>query len=442
LQEERPLAVDLGPASAVFLALLIVLLGGSIWIGIALFLVGMGGFFVFTDVSFGSILSNVVWNNTSGSAMMALPFFIWMGEILFRSKISENLFKGLSPWMDSIPGRLIHVNILACTFFAAVSGSSAATTATVGKITVPELTKRNYDHDLSVGSLAGAGTLGFMIPPSMMMLVYGIIGDVSIGKLFIAGFIPGILMALMFSGYIFLRCLITPSLAPGSRETSSWIQRLKALPSIAPVVILVLFVLGSIYTGIATPTEAGALGVSGALFFAAATRSLTWEVFKVSLLGSIRTSCMIMLIVMGASYLSNAVGFLGITRALTRFVTDMGLSPYMLIVILTVLYLILGCLVDGFSMIVMTAPIVLPLIEAARFDTVWFGIYLVLMIELAQITPPVGFNLFVISGLNNDDLGTVARAAFPFFLIMLLVTALLTAFPDIALYLPNRMIVK
>lgn len=436
------MTVDLAPASAVFLALLIVLLGGSIWIGIALFLVGMGGFLVFTDVSFGSILANVIWNNTSGSAMMALPFFIWMGEILFRSKISENLFQGLSPWMDSIPGRLIHVNILACTFFAAVSGSSAATTATVGKITVPELRKRNYDHDLSIGSLAGAGTLGFMIPPSMMMLVYGIIGDVSIGKLFIAGFIPGILMALMFSGYIFLRCLITPSIAPRSAERSSWMQRLKALPSIAPVVILVLFVLGSIYTGIATPTEAGALGVIGALFFAAATRSLTWEVFKVSLLGSIRTSCMIMLIVMGASYLSNAVGFLGITRALTKFVTDMGLSPYMLIVILTVLYLILGCLVDGFSMIVMTTPIVLPLIEAAKFDTVWFGIYLVLMIELAQITPPVGFNLFVISGLNNDDLGTVAKAAFPFFCIMLLLTALLTIFPDIALYLPNRMIAK
>jgi tripartite ATP-independent transporter DctM subunit len=434
--------VDLGPVSAVILGLLILFLGGSIWIGIALFLVGMGGFFVFTDVSYGSILANICWNNTSGSAMMALPFFIWMGEILFRSKISENLFRGLSPWMDAIPGRLVHVNILACTFFAAVSGSSAATTATVGKITVPELAKRDYDHSLSIGSLAGAGTLGFMIPPSMVMLVYGIIGDVSIGKLFIAGFIPGFMLTFMFSGYILLRCLINPDLAPKRAENYTWKDRLVAIPAILPVAILILFVLGSIYAGIATPTEAGALGVVGAFFFAFITRSLNWGVFKVSLVGAVRTSCMIMFIVMGAAYLSNVIGYLGITRALTKYVTDMGLSPYMLIVILTVLYLILGCLVDGFSMIVMTAPIVIPLIEAAKFDTVWFGIYLVLMIELAQITPPVGFNLFVISGLNNDDLMTVAKAAFPFFLIMLLATALLTVFPDIAMFLPNRMVGK
>ncbi|OPY92135.1 MAG: Sialic acid TRAP transporter permease protein SiaT [Syntrophaceae bacterium PtaU1.Bin231] len=434
--------IDLGPVSAVIIGLLVLFLGGSIWIGIALFLVGMGGFFVFTDVSYGSILANIAWNNTSGSAMMALPFFIWMGEILFRSKISENLFRGLSPWMDVIPGRLIHVNILACTFFAAVSGSSAATTATVGKITVPELTKRGYDHDLSIGSLAGAGTLGFMIPPSMVMLVYGIIGDVSIGKLFIAGFIPGFMLATMFSGYILLRCMISPHLAPRKTENYTWMDRLVAVPAIAPVAILILFVLGSIYMGIATPTEAGALGVVGAFFFAFVTHSLDWNVFKVSLVGAVRTSCMIMFIVMGAAYLSNVIGYLGITRALTKYVTDMGLSPYMLIVILTVLYLILGCLVDGFSMIVMTAPVVLPLIEAAKFDTVWFGIYLVLMIELAQITPPVGFNLFVISGLNDDPLSTVARAACPFFVIMLLATALLTVFPDIALFLPNRMVGK
>jgi tripartite ATP-independent transporter DctM subunit len=434
--------VDLGHVSAVIIGLLILFLGGSIWIGIALFLVGMGSFFIFTDVSFGSILANVAWNNTSGSAMMALPFFIWMGEILFRSKISENLFRGLSPWMDAIPGRLIHVNILACTFFAAVSGSSAATTATVGKITVPELAKRGYDHGLSIGSLAGAGTLGFMIPPSMVMLVYGIIGDVSIGKLFIAGFIPGFMLAAMFSGYIFLRCLISPRLAPRGEDRYTWKDRLKSLPAVAPVGILVLFVLGSIYTGVATPTEAGALGVVGAFFFAFISRSLDWRVFKVSLVGAVRTSCMIMLIVMGAAYLSNVFGFLGITRSLTKSVTEMGLSPYMLIVILTVLYLLLGCLVDGFSMIVMTAPIVIPLIEAAKFDTVWFGIYLVLMIELAQITPPVGFNLFVISGLNDDPLSTVARAAFPFFFMMLLATALLTVFPEIALYLPGRMVGK
>jgi tripartite ATP-independent transporter DctM subunit len=402
----------------------------------------MGSFFFFTDVSYGAILANIAWNNTSGSAMMSLPFFIWMGEILFRSKISENLFRGLSPWMDSIPGRLIHVNILASTFFAAVSGSSAATTATVGKITIPELEKRGYDRNLSIGSLAGAGTLGFMIPPSMMMLVYGIIGDVSIGKLFIAGFIPGFMIAFMFSGYIIVRCLISPEMAPRSAEAHTWKDRMVAIPAVMPVVILVLFVLGSIYMGWSTPTEAGAIGVIGALFFAFATRSLSWGVFTTSLIGTVKTSSMIMLIVMGAAYLSNVIGYMGITRTLTKYVTEMGLSPYMLIAILSVLYLILGSLIDGFSMIVMTAPIVVPLIEAAKFDTVWFGIYLVLMIELAQITPPVGFNLFVISGLNNDGLGKIAKAAFPFFVIMLIAAVLLTVFPEIALYLPNRMIGK
>ncbi len=419
--------------------MLILFMGGSVWIGIALFIVGIGGFFFFSDVSYGSILANVAWNNTSGSAMMALPFFIWMGEILFRSKISANLFKGLSPWMNSIPGRLFHVNVLACTFFAAVSGSSAATTATVGKITVPELQKRGYDYDLSMGSLAGAGTLGFMIPPSMVMLVYGIIGDVSIGKLFIAGFIPGFMIAFLFSGYILIRCMMKPELAPTGSDSYTWQDRFQAIPAVAPVIFLILAVLGSIYLGWATPTEAGAIGVVGAIFFALVTRSLSWEVFKVSLINSVKTSCMIMLIVMGAAYLSNVIGFLGITRAMTQYVISMELSPYTLIVILTVLYLILGCLIDGFSMIVMTAPLVLPLIEAAKFDTVWFGIYLVLMIELAQITPPVGFNLFVISGLNNDNIFRIAKAALPFFFLMLLATVLLTVFPQIALWLPGFM---
>ncbi|MEI6315964.1 MAG: TRAP transporter large permease subunit, partial [Syntrophus sp. (in: bacteria)] len=328
--------MDFGHVAATITGLLILFMGGSIWIGIALFLVGIGGFFFFSDVSFGSILSNIAWNNTNGSSMMALPFFIWMGEILFRSNISANLFKGLSPWMDNIPGRLVHVNILACTFFAAVSGSSAATTATVGKITVPELMKRKYDYDLAIGSLAGAGTLGFMIPPSMVMLVYGIIGDVSIGKLFMAGFIPGFMIAGMFSGYILIRCMISPELAPKGDDVYTWRDRMEAIPAIAPVIFLILAVLGSIYMGWATPTEAGAVGVVGALFFAALTKSLTWDVFKVSMINSVKTSCMIMLIVMGAAYLSNVFGFLGITRALTTYVIEMGLSPYTLIIILTV----------------------------------------------------------------------------------------------------------
>ncbi len=431
--------MDIVTVSLALAVMLVIFMGGTLWIGMALFLVAMGSFLLFTELPFGTILANTAWNNTSGSAMMALPMFVWMGEILFRSRISQNLFKGLTPWMDRIPGRLLHVNVLACTFFAAVSGSSAATTATVGKITVPELESRGYNRALASGSLAGAGTLGFLIPPSMMMLVYGIIGDVSIGKLFIAGIIPGILLAAMFSGYIALRCLITPSLAPAGSECHSWQERLAAIPEILPVLLLILVVLGSLYTGWATPTEAGAVGVVGALVFAFFTKSLNRQVFTSSLMGAIKTSAMIMFIIMGASYLSVVVGYLGITRELTILVTEMGLSPYMLIFILCLLYLVLGCLVDGFSMIVMTTPIVLPLVSAAGFDTVWFGIFLVLVIELAQITPPVGFNLFVISSLNHDDIFVIAKHSLPFFFIMLLATALITLFPQIVLFLPNLM---
>ena len=431
--------MDLVTVSTTLFILLVIFLGGSVWIGISLFLIGFGGLILFTEVPFGLVLSNNVWNNTSGSAMLALPMFVWMGEILFRSRISQNLFNGLAPWMDAIPGRLLHVNIIACTFFAAVSGSSAATTATVGKITVPELQRRGYNARLSIGSLAGAGTLGFLIPPSMMMLVYGIIGDVSIGKLFIAGILPGALIALLFSGYILLRSLFNPKLAPAGADRYTWKRRLLGLKEIAPVAMLIFVVLGSLYRGWATPTEAGVVGVVGALFFALLTRSLDGPVFMASLRGAIKTSCMIMLIVMGAGYLSVAIGYLGITRQLTLFVSDLGLSPYMLIFILTILYLILGCLLDGFSMIVMTTPIVLPLVQVVGFDPVWFGIYLVLMIELAQITPPVGFNLFVISGLTNEDIFTIARAALPFFLLLCAATVLVTVFPQVVLYLPDLM---
>ncbi len=432
--------MELLTISLTLVGLLIVFLGGGVWIGISLFLVGLGGFTFFLDIPAGIIMANVVWNNTSGSAMMALPLFVFMGEILFRSRISENLFKGLSPWMDRIPGRLIHVNIFASALFAAVSGSSAATTATVGKITLAEFKKRHYHQKLSIGSLAGAGTLGFLIPPSMMMLVYGITADVSIGKLFIAGFIPGILIALVFSGYVMYRAILNGGVAPRSGIEYTWTDRLRSLPLLAPVFSLVLVVLGSIYTGWATPTEAAAVGVVGSLFFALLTRSLNWEVFKEALMGSVKTSCMIMWIVCGAAYLSVAVGYLGITRSLSEYIASLGLSPYLLIFILSIMYIGMGCLLDGFSMIVMSLPITLPLVTQAGFDPIWFGIYLVIMIELAQITPPVGFNLFVIKGLTDWEIGDIALAALPFFLILCLITAAITVFPNIVLYLPSLMV--
>lgn len=432
--------MDVLTVSFIMLASLAFFLGTTVWIGISLFIIGAIGFFFFTSVDPMAVMANIVWNGTSGSTMIALPLFIFMGELLFKSKISENLFKGLSPWMDHLPGRLLHVNICACTLFAAVSGSSAATTATVGKITLPELLKRNYDRGLCLGSLAGAGTLGFLIPPSMVMLVYGIVADVSIGKLFIAGVIPGVILAAGFSGYVVIRCLLNPALAPRSDLAYTWDDRLKSIPLLLPVVFLIVMVLGSIYLGWATPTEAAAVGVVGAIFFAFVSRSMDWEIFKSALMGSVKTSCMIMLIVAGASFLSVAVGYLGIPAAITKYIAALGVSPYMLIAILSVMYLIMGCLLDGFSMIVMSLPITAPLIKAAGFDPVWFGIYLVIMIELAQITPPVGFNLFVINGLVGDDLFKIARYALPSFLIMLAMTVLITVYPEIVLYMPKMMI--
>ena len=432
--------MDLFTVSFTLLACLAAFLLSTVWIGISLFLVGMVGFVVFTGSPATAILSNIVWNSTSGSTMLALPLFVLMGEILFRSKISENLFNGLSPWMDRLPGRLVHVNIVACTLFAAVSGSSAATTATVGKITLPQLLRRNYDRSLVLGSLAGAGTLGIMIPPSMMMLVYGILADVSIGKLFIAGVIPGLLLAAGFSGFVMLRCILNPKLAPPSDLTYTWRDRWNTIPQLLPVISLIVMVLGSIYLGWATPTEAAAVGVLGSVFFAWITKSLDVKVLAEALMGSVKTSCMIMWIVCGASFLSVAVGYLGIPNSLTLYIGTLGLSKYMLIVILSIMYIILGCLLDGFSMIVMSLPIALPLIKAAGFDPIWFGIYLVVMIEVAQITPPVGFNLFVINGLTHDNLFKIAKYALPSFIIMMTFTALITIYPDIVLMLPRLMI--
>ncbi|MCL6448166.1 MAG: TRAP transporter large permease subunit [Armatimonadetes bacterium] len=432
--------MDIFTISIAILAFLVLFLGSTVWIGISLFIVGILAFTLFTGSPPLTILSNILWNNTSNSTMIALPLFIFMGEIFFRSNISQNMFKGLSPWMEVLPGRLIHVNIIACALFAAVSGSSAATTATVGKITLPELLKRNYNRALCIGSLAGAGTLGFLIPPSLIMLVYGIVADVSIGKLFIGGIIPGIMLASAFSGFVFLRCVLKPDLAPRGNNKHTWNERIKSIPLVLPVIALITMVLGSLYLGWATPTEAATVGVLGSLLFAVFSRSIDKRSFFDAVLSSVRTSCMIMLIVCGASYLSVAVGYLGIPGELTKFVGTLGLSKYSLIAIMTILYIILGCMLDGFSIIVMTLPLALPLIKAVGLDPLWFGIYLVIMIEIAQITPPVGFNLFVINGLIDEDMLNIAKYALPSFLLMLFVVAIITVYPKIVLTLPNMMI--
>ncbi|MBW2517684.1 MAG: TRAP transporter large permease subunit [Deltaproteobacteria bacterium] len=426
----------------VVFGILFLTLAAGIWVGFSLFIVGFMGMLIYSPLPAGNNMASSVWATIEKWEYVALPLFILMGEILYRSGISEKLFKSLVPWLYRLPGGLLLMNIVSCTLFAAVSGSSAATTATVGRITLAEFDKLGYDRRLAMGSLAGAGTLGFLIPPSLIMIVYAILAEVSIGKMFMAGILPGLLLSGIYSTYIIYRGIRNPAIAPRTQESYSWKERLVGLKDLAPTLILILMVLGSIYGGVATPTEAAALGVLGATVFAFLNRQMNFKILFECLVGAVKTNAMIMMIVVGAGFLSRVMGFLGIPAAITRTITELGLSPYMLMILLGVFYVILGCLLDGFSIVVMTLPIALPMVTAAGFDPIWFGIYLILMVEVSQITPPVGFNLFVIQGLTDEPIVKVAKYALPFFFLMLLTTAILTIFPNIALFLPNLMTIK
>ncbi|RLC06539.1 MAG: C4-dicarboxylate ABC transporter permease [Deltaproteobacteria bacterium] len=428
--------------SFVVFGVLFLTLAAGVWVGFSLFIVGFVGMVFFSSLPAGHNISSSVWATVEKWEYVALPLFILMGEILYRSGISEKLFKSLVPWLYRLPGGLLLMNIVSCTLFAAVSGSSAATTATVGRITLAEFDKLGYDRSLSMGSLAGAGTLGFLIPPSLIMIVYAILAEVSIGKMFMAGVLPGLLLASIYTAYIIYRGIRNPEIAPRAQQDYSWSERFIALKDLAPVILLILMVLGSIYGGFATPTEAAALGVLGAFVFAVINKQMSFKIIFECLIGAVKTNAMIMLIVVGAGFLSRSMGFLGIPAAITQAVTQLNLSPYMLMILLGCVYIVLGCLLDGFSIVVMTLPIALPMVTQAGFDPIWFGIYLILMVELSQITPPVGFNLFVIQGLTDEPIMKIARYALPFFFLMVLTTVIVTIFPKIALFLPELMVGK
>lgn len=433
---------NMATMSLVVFGALFLALSAGIWVGFSLFIVGFIGMVFFGTLPAGNNMASSVWATIEKWEYVALPLFILMGEILYRSGISEKLFKSLVPWLYRLPGGLLLMNIIACTLFAAVSGSSAATTATVGRITLAEFEKLGYDRRLAMGSLAGAGTLGFLIPPSLIMIVYAILAEVSIGKMFMAGILPGLLLSGIYSSYIIYRGLRNPEIAPRTQESYSWGERFVALKDLLPTLILILMVLGSIYAGIATPTEAAALGVFGATAFAVLNRQMNLKILFQCLVGAVKTNAMIMMIVVGAGFLSRVMGFLGIPAAITQAITELDLSPYMLMLLLGGFYVVLGCLLDGFSIVVMTLPIALPMVTMAGFDPIWFGIYLILMVEISQITPPVGFNLFVIQGLTGEPILKIARYALPFFFLMLFTTVILTLFPQIALFLPQIMIAK
>tara|TARA_B100000401_G_scaffold333444_1_gene232569 strand:+ start:22 stop:1332 length:1311 start_codon:yes stop_codon:yes gene_type:complete len=423
-----------------FISVLLFFLGTGIWVALSMIGVSAIGMMLFTSRPVGDAMATTIWGASSSWTLTALPLFVWMGEILFRTKLSKNLFEGLSPWMQKLPGGLIHVNVVGCALFAAISGSSAATVATVGKMSIPELRKRKYPEKILLGSLAGSGTLGLLIPPSIILIIYGVTVQESIAKLFIAGIIPGILIALIFMSYVIVWSLINRKHMPKFEENFSFFEKVKKSKKLLPVILLILSVIGSIYTGIATATEAASLGVVGALVLSYFQKSLNMKTFKASLLGATKTSCMIAFILAGATFLSLAMGFTGLPRNLAIWIQEMELSPYVLIFVLMIFYIILGMFLDGISAVVLTMAIIEPMIRQAGFDMIWFGIFLVIVVEMAQITPPVGFNLFVLQGMANKDMGYIAKSAFPLFLLLIMAVILIVIFPEIALWMPEQMV--
>ncbi len=426
-------------ASLVLVLALFILLGTGVWIALSLLTAGFIVFAFFAPLPPGSIMASTIWDASWNWALTALPLFVWMGEILMRSGLSSSLFRGLSPWVAGLPGGLMHVNVIGCGVMAAVSGSSAVTCATVGRMSIPELTQRNYDSRMMVGSLAGAGTFGLLIPPSIIMIVYGVVAQQSVARLFIAGVLPGLMLILLFSGYIALWSKRNPDRTGDLPQGQTLAEKVRASRELIPVVLLIVAIIGSIYGGIATPTEAASIGILGALILAGVNRTLTREMFVESLLSATRISCMISFIIACAACLSIAVGFADIPRVAAGWVRDLNLSPTGLILVLTLFFLILGCFLEGISILVLSSSVVLPMIHAVGIDPIWFGIYAVIVIECAQITPPVGFNLIVLKSMTGRGVGEIAAATFPFLLLLLFAIVLIVAFPQIVTFLPDLM---
>jgi tripartite ATP-independent transporter DctM subunit len=431
---------ELGTSSLLLIVVLLALLGSGVWIAVALLAVAVSTVLLMSNTAVSLVMPSTIFSNLSSWTLTSLPLFIWMGEILFRSRLSEDLFRGIAPWVGRIPGKLLHVNVLGCALFAAVSGSSAATAATVGRFSIPELLRRGYDEKATLGSLAASGTLGLMIPPSIMMIVYGVSANVSIVRLFVAGILPGLVIVALLMGYIVIWSLKNKELIPAGHEQVSWQERWRGLRLILPVSLLIASVIGAIYGGIATATEAAALGVAGALVIATTLGGMKRDLFWASLVGATRTSCMIGFILGAAAFLTTAMGYSGIPRELAAWIGTQQFSWVTLIVVLTGVYLILGCFLDGVSIIVLTTAIILPSVAAAGIDLLWFGIYLIIVVEIAQITPPVGFNLFVIQGLTGREITYITRATVPFFLVLASSIIIICLFPEIVTVLPSGLL--
>jgi tripartite ATP-independent transporter DctM subunit len=432
--------------SIIFIALILILLMFfllliGIWIPAGVAITAWFGLVFFSDKDTLMNLANVWWNSSSSYTLAALPLFVWMGEILFRTKLSEQMFTGLSPWLNWLPGRLMHVNILGCGIFGSVSGSSAATCATIAKSALPELTKRGYDEKITLGSLSCAGTLGILIPPSITMVVYAVAADQSIIRIFLAGFIPAAILMGLFSGYIIVWALLNPDKTPPA-EKYTLQQRLYSIGQLMPCTALIIFIAWLMLAGYSTATEAAAYGVVGSLVLAAAGRNLSWTNFWQSLLSATRLTAMIMFVLGATSFLSIVMSYTGIPRGLAEWVQSLQLSPWVLILVLTIIYILLGTALDGISMIALTTVTVLPMVQAAGFDLVWFGIFVILLVEIAEVTPPVGFNLFVLQSMTGKDSNYIAKVSLPFFAMMVLAVALVTIWPELVTWLPDQVMQK
>ncbi len=426
--------------SLFLMLLLFAILGSGVWIALALSACGFVAILTTMSTPPGQVLATSMWAASDSWDLTALPMFIWMGEILYRTKLSEDMFAGLAPWLQRLPGRLLHVNVVGCAIFAAVSGSSAATCATIGRIALPELLKRGYDEKMAIGTLAGSGTLGLLIPPSIILIIYATVTEQSIARLFIAGVLPGLLLAGLFMGFIVVWALVNKHRMPPPEPYVPFFARVRAARRLIPVILLILGVIGSIYGGLASATEAAVVGVFLSLALSWLTGTLTWDGFRDALLAATRTSCMIAFILTGAAYLTAAMGFTGIPLALAEWIGGFKLAPWALLSALTLFYILLGCFLDGISMVVLTTSIIIPLVQKSGFDLIWFGIYVVLVVEMAQITPPVGFNLYVLQGMTGRNIFTIGTYALPLFFLMCIAVALVAMFPAIALWLPSTML--
>jgi C4-dicarboxylate transporter, DctM subunit len=425
--------------SAIILAVLLFgLLLSGVWIAIALGMVGIFGLLLVSPLSITGI-GIIVWDTLDSFVLTAVPLFLFMGSIILNSGLSRDFYQGLSKWLDHIPGSLAHSNIFACSIFSAISGSSVATAAAIGAIAIPEMDKRGYYKPVTYGTLAAGGTLGILIPPSIILILYGSMIGESVGRLFIAGLIPGILLTLLFVIYILIRTVVDPSLVPRSEVRATWIERLRGLIGILPIILLMFLILGGIYFGLVTPTEAASMGVVGALLLSVTRKQFTWQAFKISLEDAIKANCMLLFIMVGAQIMSFSIVTAGIPRGIVAQISSLNVDPGVLFVFICLMYLALGCFMDAISLMLLTLPVVYPVVLALSYDPIWFGIVLVILLEIGLITPPVGMNLFIIQGIAKSPLGSVVRGAYPFVIIMLVMVVFLYLFPGLALWLPSKM---